>query len=132
MIKKLTETDLYILAVDEAKNRLHQTVRGKWIVPTTSYRYEGEVENALKLLKCGFTVLNDARQAETIMSPEWVKIAGNIRKRLADAGMKASAEVLPENVITKMQINRVSKQAGFLTQYFSDLQEAETWLDSLK
>ena len=132
MIKKLTETDLYILAVDESKNRLYQTVRGKWIVPTTSYRYEGEVGNALTRLRRGFTVLNDARQAETIMSPEWVKIAGNIRKRLVDAGMKASAEVLPENAIAQMQVSRVSRQAGFKTEYFSDLKEAEKWLDSLE
>jgi len=131
-MKKIAETDLYILFVDEAKNRLYQTVRGKWIVPVASYHYEHDVENALKFLKYGFTVLNDACQAETVMSPEWVEIAGKIRKRLTDFGMKASAEVLPENVITKMQISRVSKQAGFQTQYFSDPKQAESWLDSLK
>ena len=131
-MKKIEETDLYTLFVDETKNRLYQTVRGKWTVPATSYHYEQGVENALKLLKYGFTVLNDARQAETVMSPEWAEIAGKIRKRIVDFGMKASAEVLPENVITKMQINRVSKQVGFQTQYFSDPKQAESWLDSLK
>ncbi|GAK54703.1 hypothetical protein U14_05991 [Candidatus Moduliflexus flocculans] len=132
MLKKLTETDLYILAVDESKNRLYQTARGKWIVPTISYRYKEEMKNALNLLKRGFTVLNDGHQAKTVMSPEWAEIATEIRKWLVDAGIKASAEVLPENVIAQMQINRVSRQAGFQTQYFSDVQEAENWLDSLK
>ncbi len=130
-MKKIVETNLYVISVDEAKNRLYQTVRGRWVVPAASYHYEQDVQNALKVLKFGFTILNDARQAETVMSLEWTEIAQNIRKRLADAGMKASAEVLPESAVTIMQVKRISKQAGFQTEYFSDPIEAEAWLDSL-
>ena len=130
-MKKIVETNLYVISVDDAKNRLYQTVRGRWVAPAASYHYEQDVQNALSVLKFGFTILNDARQAETVMSPEWTEIAQNIRKRLVDAGMKASAEVLPESAVTKMQVSRISKQAGFQTQYFSDPIEAEAWLDSL-
>jgi len=131
MRKKIADTDLYLLWVDVAKNRLYQEVRGRWIVPAANYPYRADVEHALRELRNGFTILNNALKADTVMSPEWVAIAQAIRARLVEAGMKASAEMLPENVITKMQIERVSKHAHFETRYFSDPVAAEAWLDSL-
>ena len=83
------------------------------------------------MLRPGFSVLNSALKVESLMSPEWRNIAEKIRERIVQSGMKASAEVLPENALTKMQIDRISKEAHFLTKFFSNPQEAEIWLDSL-
>lgn len=130
-MKKIVETDLYVIWVDALKNRLYQEVRGKWIAPVANYHYEQDVEKALSLLKKNFTILNDALKAEGVMSAEWAAIAAKIRQRLVNHGMKASAELLPENVLTKMQVKRVSKETHFETRFFRDRKEAETWLDSL-
>ena len=130
-MKKIAETDLYVIWVDSLKNRLYQEVRGKWIAPVANYHYEQDVEKALPLLRKDFTILNNALKAEGVMSPEWAVIAKKIRQRLVNDGMRASAELLPENVLTHMQLKRVSKETHFKTRFFSDRKEAEAWLDSL-
>ena len=97
-MKKIAETNLYIISIDAKKNRLYQEVRGRWLVPTIGYHYEDDIDRALRLLKPGFTVLNNALKVESLMSPEWRNIAEKIRERIVQSGMKASAEVLPEIV----------------------------------
>ena len=128
-MKEIAKTEFYTIAVDLSKNRLYQTVKGSWVRPVKGDPYLQDFEKAVKLLKKGLTGLSDATQI-SVMSQEWTEAAKKTRQVLMEAGISKAAEVLSENAILKMQVQRVFHQAGFTMQFFSNLKEAEAWLDS--
>ena len=56
--------------------------------------------------------------------------------RATKAGLKWTALVMPEHVLMKMQMNRLAKTVdqgrSFETTYFTDIEEAKTWLRSAR
>ena len=127
-MQEIAKTDLYILSVDTEKNRLYQIIQGNWTAPAENYRYIEELKQTLNLLSPGFTCLNDGSQGG-LMSQKWTKIAAKARLMLVEAGIAKIAEILAESELLKLQIGRVSRQAGIITKIFADRHEAETWLD---
>lgn len=88
-------------------------------------------EKALNMASAGFTILADATKIKTLL-PMWAETFKNIQARMVESGLAASAEVLPQDAITKMQADRVSRQSGMPKQNFASIAEAEKWPDSLK
>lgn len=127
-MKEIAKTHFYTLTVDPSKNRLYQTVKESWVRPVKGDPYLQDLERALRQMKKGFTALNDTTRVK-VMSQEWSEAITKARKMLIEAGIAKSTEVLTESVILKMQVQRVSRQAGFTTKFFSDPKEAEAWLD---
>ncbi|GAK60977.1 hypothetical protein U27_00875 [Candidatus Vecturithrix granuli] len=127
-MQEIAKTEFYTIAVDLPKNRLYQTIKGSWVRPVKGDPYLQDFEKAAKLLKKGFTGLSDATQI-SVMSQEWTEAAQKTRQILIEAGISKAAEVLSESVILKMQVQRIFRQAGFTMKFFSNLQEAEAWLD---
>ena len=83
------------------------------------------------MASAGFTILTDATQVKTLL-PMWAETFHSIQVRMVDAGLAASAEVLSQDAMTKMQADRVSRQSGMLKQNFTTIANAEVWLDSLR
>lgn len=127
-MKEIAKTEFYTIAVDLSKNRLYQTVKGSWVRPVKGDPYLQDFERALKLLKKGFTGLSDATQI-SVMSQEWTEAIQKTHQTLINAGTSKVAEVLTENAILKMQVQRIFRQSGFTMKFFSDVTEAEAWLD---
>lgn len=127
-MKEIAKTDFYTIAVDPAKNRLYNTARGSWVRSVKGDLYLQNLEKALKLVKKGFTALNNTTDVQ-VMSQEWSGVITRARQMLIEAGISKTAEVLAESAILKMQVQRVSRQAGFITKFFSNVKEAEAWLD---
>ena len=121
----------YMIAVDLSKNRLYNLAKGPWVRPAKGDPNLLDLEKALKQVKKGFTALNNTTTVNVI-SQEWAGVLTKARQMLIEAGISKSAEVLAESAILKMQVQRVSRQAGFTTKIFSDVKDAEAWLDEGK
>lgn len=127
-MQEIAKTDFYTIAVDPAKNRLYHTTQGSWVRPVKGDPYLQDLEKAVKQMKRGFTALNNVARV-SVMSQEWSEAITRARQMLTEAGIAKSADVLAESAILKMQVQRISRQAGFATKIFSDVKEAEAWLD---
>jgi len=127
----IANTPNYTLAVDPSKNRIYWTPRGLWDKTMSAPELVSHWEKARQRVLSGFTILVDARQIKTL-SADWADTFRQIQELMVTSGLMASAEVLPEDAITKMQAKRVSRQSGMRREVFDSVEEAEKWLDSLR
>ena len=127
---EITNNAFMKLAVDQTKNRIYYSMMGFWQkaadVPTSAEGWE----KTLKLVSPGFTILVDLTQVKTI-STEWAKIFEASQKKITDAGLIGTAEVVSENVLMKAQLTRITKESGMPKKMFANKAEAEAWLDTL-
>ena len=128
MIQVIAKTSLYEISVDVEKNRIYHKATKRWTTPVDETNFIEDMKKALGYLTSGFTAVNDIVN-RGVMSPEWAEAAKEARQMLVKAGIKKSAEVISENVIQEYQIKRISKIMEFPTQFFTDLNEASSWLD---
>ncbi len=126
----IANTPHYTLAFEPSKNRVHWTPRGFWDKTVDKSELLDNWKKILHDVSAGFTILTDATQMKTLR-PEWVETFKEIQTLMVESGLAASAEVLPQNTITKMQANRVARKSGMCKQHFATSEDAERWLDSL-
>ncbi|GAK60925.1 hypothetical protein U27_00823 [Candidatus Vecturithrix granuli] len=130
-MQTIANTPNYMLAVDPSKNRIYWTPNGLWDKTMSAPELVGNWEKARQRVLSGFTILVDARQIKTL-SAEWADTFEQIQELMVTSGLMASAEVLPEDAITKMQAKRVARQSGMRREVFASVEEAEKWLNSLR
>ena len=130
-MQTIANTPHYILAFEPSKNRVYWTPKGFWDKTVNADELLDNWEKVLNMASTEFTILTDATQVKTLL-PMWAETFKNIQTRMVEAGLSASAEVLSQDAITKMQADRVSRQSGMLKQNFTTIPDAEKWLDSLK
>ena len=130
-MQTIANTPHYTLAVDPSKNRIYWTPRGLWDQSLSAPKLVDQWERARRHVLPGFTILADARQIQ-ILSADWADTFEQIQELMISSGLAASAEVLPEDAITKMQAKRISRQSGMRREVFASVEEAEKWLDSLR
>jgi hypothetical protein len=97
--------------------------------------YRNAVEKGLELLiqKKSDKWLGDMRKG-TVMSQEDAQWAQqDWRPRAAEAGLKWTALVLSESALQQMQLDRMHRVEKSLieTAYFTDVDEAKAWLQSV-
>jgi hypothetical protein len=74
-------------------------------------------------------IISDTR-AQKVVKPEDTSYAASVMPKLFQSGLKAMAFVMPQDVFTKMSLNRFSKEqeAPSQVQYFGNMADAEQWV----
>jgi hypothetical protein len=85
-------------------------------------------KQATCLVSEGFTVLVDVSRFR-LMSLGWLETSLRTQKVLQNAGLAATAEIVPEDVLSEMQSYDLSDVEE--KKLFTDSYEAEVWLDSV-
>ncbi len=129
-MQTIANTSHYTLAFESSKNRVYWTPKGFWDKSVNADELMDNWDNVLNMASTGFTILADATQIKTLL-PMWAETFKSIQARMVESGLAASAEVLPQDAVTKMQANRVARQSGMLKESFATIADAEKWLDTL-
>jgi hypothetical protein len=76
------------------------------------------------------TIISDTLQ-QNVVKPDDADYAASVIPTMARNGMKAMAFIVPENVFTKLALDKFSHSVkGENTKYFKTRAEAEKWLDT--
>lgn len=115
------------ITYDQGEKRLVQEWTG--FAPSDVFReaidktYEFVKSNNVK------TILSDTLQ-QKVVKPEDAEYAASVIPPMARNGMEAMAFVVPENVFTKLALDKFSHSIkGENTKYFKTRAEAEKWLN---
>lgn len=128
MKKMISETGVYSIYVSLEQNRLYITLFGFWMDPSVAPYYIDDILKAVKFLSAPFTVLVDLREMKT---------PGHLLKNLHIEAQKAtvaaggikSAEVIPERISLKLELEDYAFDSSIVRKAFSDIKSAEIWLD---
>ena len=127
---EIAKTNKYSVSVDSNKNRMYLTVVGFWASPSDVPNYIDDVKKASAAVTKGFTILTDLTQMKT-PAPELGPIHEQAQKSLINAGLKKTAEILSDDAIAKMVMDRYSKASGMEKMVFNNKHDAEAWLDKV-
>lgn len=125
-MKTIASNEFYAIEVDQPKNRIHFTMRGSWTDTKKVSGWVGDLGEAIKLCRPGFTELIDWRQSSAILLTD--KIA-EAQRMAMKAGLRRAARVYDRDTFLKIQMDRLTQETGFPVKSFFDLKEAEAWLD---
>jgi hypothetical protein len=117
---------MYDVKSNALKNRLYITVDGT-IGKSEIESYKSNIKKNVATLKSGFTTLIDLTKASVFDQDSMMQLQGTKEIAIA-SGMKKSAMVV-ESAILKMQMNRNFKDVGPQDKAFTDLDEAEKFLN---
>lgn len=118
---------MYNVKTDILKNRMYITVDGTIGVDEVD-NYTSDLKKNVAMLKPGFTALLDLRKAQ-IFTQETMQQLQGTKEIAVNAGISKSAMVV-ESVVLKMQMNRNFKEVGPQDQAFTEIDEAEEYLNS--
>ena len=128
-MKQLVKRKLYTISVDTSKHRLYYVITGFWdnnAVDVDDYMQNWK--EVISHVSKGFTLLTDATEFR-VMTKEWADRAIQVQKMMVEAGLSKTAAVFSQEGLPKMQSDRISKHSGMTKKVFTDMQEAEAWLD---
>ena len=128
MTKTIAENDYYVIAVDTAKNRAYLTLIGYWKSRAEIPKYVEDWKKALRELSKGFTVLTDVTKFKA-PPQEVVVLHTEAQKVLMKGGLSKVAELVGRDAITKMAVDRFSRESGMYKGTFDNWREADEWLD---
>lgn len=131
-MQEIAHTELYTLSVDTTKNRIYCIVAGN--DPLENSSFIRDWERAKCLVSPGFTVLTDVSRIRDI-TKDWVATSVKLQKRLIEAGLAGTAELLSERVAECLHIdhiNRISRGCCYTKEeIFTNRRIAEAWLDRI-
>jgi hypothetical protein len=131
MAKTIAQNDYYVIAVDPAKNRAYLTLIGFWKSRADVPKYLEDWKKALRELSRGFTVLSDVTRMKA-PAADVVQLHTEAQKVLISGGLNKVAELVGRDAITKMAIDRFSKESGMYKGTFDNWREADDWLDKVE
>lgn len=118
---------MYEVKANALKNRLFITVDGT-IAANEVDAYRSTLSKNISMLKSGFTALIDLRKA-SVFDQESMKQLQGTKEIAVAAGLTKSAMIV-ESAILKMQMNRNFKDVGPQDKAFTEISEAEDFLDN--
>jgi hypothetical protein len=125
---KIAERDKYSIEVNKVINRIYFTIQGFWKDPADVPNYLSDWERAIEEVRPGFTILTDARKMKT-PTRQVAKLHERVQAMLVKAGLRKTAEVVPEGAVEQMSLNRYAQESGMNKGSFENQKEAEAWLD---
>ena len=117
-------------------NKTLRIVEQKWKGQATSKEFRASAEKVLALLKekNATKLLRDTRKMTVILpdDQEWTK--NDWMPRMAQAGLKKVAVVIPGHGVAKLSINKMKKvvhteEYGVERALFDDIEQARSWLN---
>ena len=127
-MKEIANNKYYSILIDKNKNRMYLTLFGFWKDRSVVPNYIEDIQKAIQELPKGYTVLTDVTQLKT--PPQAISdLHTEAQKVVITSGLKRTAEVVSQDVIAKMALDRYSKRSGMQKGTFGNKDEAEAWLD---
>ncbi len=130
-IEVIATTDYYIISYSYSKNRFYLTIRNYWKSIDLVPNYITDWKKAILLAVPNFTLLADARDAQT-HPPSVMSLHNEAQQIIVDAGLMQVAEVLPESDFLKFQSELLSESSRMPCSKFDDIELAEKWLEDLR
>jgi hypothetical protein len=116
------------ITFDQDKKRLIQ----EWKGFASSQVFREAIDKTCDFVKKNNvkTIISDTLQ-QNVVKPDDADYAASVIPTMARNGMKAMAFIVPENVFTKLALDKFSHSVkGENTKYFKTRAEAEKWLDT--
>ena len=118
---------MYEVKYDVSKNRMQMRVEG-FITKEEAVKYRMACEEVYKKVKPNFTFLVDLRNLKTLPQ-ESIDEIQKVRFSSVKHGAYKGATVLKDTIV-RMQTKRTANQIdGFNEDYFTDINEAEIYLE---
>ncbi|MGM0651085.1 MAG: hypothetical protein ACQES1_11350 [Bacteroidota bacterium] len=116
------------ITFDQGKKRLTQ----EWTGFASSEAFREGIDKTCDFVKANNvkTIVSDTLHQKVVKSDD-AEYAASVIPTMARNGMKAMAFVVPENVFTKLSLDKFSHSVkGENTMYFKTRAEADKWLDT--
>lgn len=118
---------MYNVKANTLTNRLYITIEGT-IEKSEMEVYKSNLSKNISMLKSGFTAVLDLRKASVFDQETMNQLQGT--KAIAVAGGLSRSAMIVESAILKMQMNRNFKDVGPQDKAFTELDEAEKFLNT--
>jgi hypothetical protein len=125
-MRTVASNNHYVIAVDEAKNRVYFTMKGRWVDTQEVPRWIDDCREAFRYVRPGFTELIDWTEVSSILLTDYIAGA---QKLAMEGGLRRAARVYSSESFLKVQMDSLSEKTQFPVRSFSDQAEAEKWLD---
>ncbi|MFP3860558.1 MAG: hypothetical protein ACLFUW_07025 [Bacteroidales bacterium] len=115
------------ITFDQSKKRLVQ----QWEGFASSQVFREGIDKTCDFVKKNNvkTIMSDTLR-QNVVKPDDADYAASVIPTMVNNGLKAMAFVVPENVFTKLALDKFkSSIKGETTKYFMSKAEAEKWLD---
>ena len=126
-MKVIEENKYYKVSVDVSKNRIYIDVKGFWPGTKAVPNYIGRVKESIAMVKRSFTMVVDARTMVTAPA-EVNNIHKTVQELVTAAGLFQAAEIVPQDVIAKLQTDALAKNTSIPKGMFATVEEGEAWL----
>ncbi|MFB9862781.1 hypothetical protein [Rufibacter immobilis] len=123
----IAQNSFYCFAVDVEKNRIYMKIRGVWNTQSEVPLYMTHLQQALGLVKPGFTILCDIREKE-LYSMEVQEMQIQAQELTVEAGVSQVAEVHELNQPGSEQAIALAQISKIPLNIFDSLEDAEAWL----
>ena len=131
MIAKTIANDFYEIGYDTSANRMYLRIKGFWKSPEEVPNFVHDIDTISNKLTNGFTLVADLRQMKT-PPIEINEIHHQSQQTVTRNGLSHTAEILPEkDIILSNVVKTIANKSGMQKREFSNMREAEAWLDSL-
>jgi hypothetical protein len=126
--KTIAQNEYYVIAVDPGKNRMYLTLIGYWKSRAEVPKYLDDLKKGTRELSKGYTILTDVTKMKA-PPQDVVSLHTEAQKVVLAAGLSKTAELVGSNIITKMSVDRFSKESGMYKGTFDSWRDADEWLD---
>lgn len=125
-MKTIDTNSYYTIGVDTEMNRIHIELNGFW--KDTPPQYLEHIDEAIKLVKQGFTVLADlTRLKAPPQNVSYVHIEA--QKLLTRKGLSKTAELRPSRTITTLAARKWASNSNLNVRVFENYHQAIEWLN---
>jgi hypothetical protein len=125
-MKEIVSNPYYVVSVDPQKNCLYLTATGMWVDEAAVKGFVDDVKKALDELQRNLTIFIDCTGMEGTTLPN---LFAGAQKAAMARGIRKVASVWSHESFFKLQAQKIAQTTGFPVERFSDLQEAQAWLD---
>ena len=126
-MKVIEENKYYKVSVDVSKNRIYIDVKGFWPSIKAVPIFIDRVKESIAMVKRSFTMVVDARTMVTAPA-EVNNIHKTVQELVTAAGLFQAAEIVPQDVIAKLQTDALAKNTSIPKGMFVTVEEGEKWL----
>ncbi len=123
-MKDIAKNEHYDISVDEDMNRVFLAFKGFWKDPSAVPNYVDDIQTAATHIQEGFTIVADLTQMET-PPPSVGEVHAKAQATLVNAGLCRTAEVLPEEAVLKLAVDKYAKESQMTKAAFKNQSEAE-------
>ena len=126
----IAQNEYYSISYLPEKNRIYYKVTGYWDSTEVVPEYLTHIKEVLKHVKRGYTMLVEV--ADLVPHPDDVETLRKQAQRMAvEAGMLVAAEIVPNDILSDIQMDNMTGQTSFTVGKFGSYADAETWLDKM-